>query len=139
MKLLPFFAIIVLGGLLASCGKENTSSGRELIGAWVDINHTADTLVFYNKEGKIILFDNSLSTRSIRLNGGSDRFSRFEVKLVDNKLVTRWLESPSQDGADWFAARFEWIRNKIEFKVEPNGFRPYLSCAGCPQQFRKIN
>ena len=141
MKKITIIASLLVAGILASCGKENVGSGRELIGTWVDVNHTSDTLLFFNKGGRVILFDNSLTYRTIRANGGviSPSTNQYEVMLSDEELSTRMLgiNLPGLEGFQ--SGKFEWITRNQEFSVEPHGFRLYLSCTGCPQQFRKIN
>ncbi|MCG7860626.1 hypothetical protein MD537_26840, partial [Flavihumibacter sediminis] len=68
MRLIYSLLLFTTLVLLTACGKENLSSGRELVGSWVDVNHTADTLVFFKKGGIVVLLDNSLTYRTIRQN-----------------------------------------------------------------------
>lgn len=138
MKWITALSALVLSGLLAACGKEHSSSGRELLGTWVDINHTADTLVFYNEGGKVYLYDNSMTTRAVLAAGRGDKQARFEIKLVDNKLMTKNVGGDISGLDSWTHGRFEWIVQNREFSVEPNGFRAFLSYVGCPQQFRRV-
>jgi hypothetical protein len=141
MKPLSILLILPAVILLAACGKENLSSGRELLGSWVDINHTADTLVFYKKDGMVVLLDNSLTYRTIRHNSTSfDLLTNlYEVRLGDGTLLTRPLNMRETGLENFSRGKFDWLDGKYSFKVEPNGFRPYLSCMGCPQVFRKID
>lgn len=132
--------LISAGLLLQACKKdEQPGSGRELLGTWVDINHTSDTLVFYKQGSRVHLFDNSLSYRTARQNNPAlDRnFARFEIRLGTNTIAARPVGSSSDFGM--VESTFEWIEKGKEFTVAPNAFRLYLSCIGCMQQFRKIN
>lgn len=141
MKRLNLLLLFVTVVLLTSCGKENLSSGRELLGSWVDVNHTADTLVFFKKGGIVVLLDNSLTYRTIRQN--SDNFdpltNQYEVRMGVGELFTRPLNMRESGLDNFFRGKFEWVDGKQSFAVEPNGFRPFLSCTGCPQRFRKID
>ncbi|KYP15088.1 hypothetical protein [Flavihumibacter sp. CACIAM 22H1] len=141
MKRLPVVLGLLFAGLITSCKKDSVGNGRELIGSWVDINHNSDTLVFFNQNGTVILFDNSLSYRTIRANGIllPSGINQYEVKLGENELITRAVNSGLPEGEGYYSAKLEWHTGKREFSVEPNGFRPYLSCLGCPQRFRKID
>ena len=139
----PLFLISTLAGLLllAACGKENLSSGKELLGSWVDVNHTADTLVFFKKGGMVVLLDNSLTYRTIRQNSVSFDVltNQYEVRLAPGELLTRPLTMRETGIEQFMRGKFEWVQGKRTFSVEPHGFRLYLSCIGCPQQFRKID
>ncbi len=130
--------VLFLAAGLASCDKDNVGSGQELLGSWVDINHTADTLVFFKRDGKIILQDNSLTFRTARQNNpGLDLWTtQYVVRLAEGHLLTRPVNAT--DDVEFFKGKFQWLNGKTMFSVEPNGFRMYLSCMGCPQQFRKI-
>jgi len=141
MRLIYSLLLLTTLVLLTACGKENLSSGRELVGSWVDVNHTADTLVFFKKGGIVVLLDNSLTYRTIRQNSTNFDLltNQYEVRMGGGELFTRPLTMRETGIENFFRGKFEWVDGKQSFSVEPNGFRPYLSCTGCPQRFRKID
>lgn len=141
MKRLHFLSLVATVVLLTACGKENLSSGRELLGSWVDVNHTADTLEFFKKDGIVVLLDNSLTYRTIRQNSPSfdPLTNQYEVRMGEGELLTRSLTMRESGLETFFRGKFEWVDGKQSFTIEPNGFRPYLSCIGCPQRFRRID
>lgn len=63
-RLIDFFGIIAL--MVFSCAKDaaNTSSGRELLGVWVDVDHLVDRLLIYKEANGLVVIDNYMDFRT---------------------------------------------------------------------------
>lgn len=132
------FIIILIGIIHAACRKEELGSGRELVGVWVDIAHPADTLVFTRDAGQIVLFDNSMVFRSGIITPEKKDAFRYLIRMGENSLATKPFVSLGSFDQDFREYPFYWLQEGKRFSVEPGGFRPYLSCIGCPQTFEKV-
>lgn len=133
--LLPIIFILIYQ---TACRKEETGSGRELVGVWVDIAHPADTLVFTREGSQVVLFDNSMVYRTGPSSEQKKDWFTHYIRLGSNRMGTRPYVPSGETDLDFRDYPFYWLQEGQRFSVEPGAFRPYLSCIGCPQVFERV-
>ncbi len=125
---------------LCSCSKDGNGelSGRLLLGTWVDVDHTADTLIITRDEKGILLFDNSMAFRTHPDSGIVKDGYRWYLHLYEEGLKTVSFSSGISYGGEGNFYPFHWITEGQQFEVESGSWRPWISCVGCRLRFQKI-
>ena len=134
-------ALFLLAGLLPACRKDKqenlTDDNRRLIGIWVEATRLEDTLVIYRSGNQVILFDNSTVYRSRPNPASPDNVFKWIVSLEGNTLSCRPFDFTMQSTRPG-GTYFQWLAEQDRFELDPSGFRWYMSCIGCKQEFVRV-
>lgn len=136
--------VLAISCIIISCSKsgDKSVSRQKILGAWVDTQHTADSLFIYAENGRLLLFDNSMAYRShadaVSLKGDYT----WQVKLIETGIIIMpYTFSPVENPAfaiDYVPNYFSWISEGEIFELAVNAFRPYVSCSDCTLTYKRV-
>lgn len=137
-----WIASICLPALLffvQACTKDadKSTSGRDLLGVWVDIDHPADSILITKGNFDLLLFDNSMAFRANENPLEARQYFSTYIRLKNTGIETARYQ-PGFTRQDYLLYAFQWEQIGTRFTISAVAFRPYLSCSGCMLTYAKV-
>ncbi|HSC39990.1 MAG TPA: hypothetical protein VLD19_19035 [Chitinophagaceae bacterium] len=133
LRLLLFALLAVPAIFFAGCHRSNAIGESNFYGSWVrDSTGPADTLVFFNRNGKNLLrYNNSY-------NPAQPAYTEIEYAVKDEKLYFPTMVYPAFFNDYATAERFTWIEPNRKFKILANELWRFLNAFPLYATFRKL-
>jgi hypothetical protein len=122
-----------------ACTKDadKSTSGRDLLGIWVDIDHPADSLLITKGNFDLLLFDNSMAYRANEDPVEARQYFSSYIRLKLTGIEAARYQ-PGFARPDYLPYAFQWEQIGARFTISAVAFRPYLSCSGCMLTYVKV-